>query len=141
MYEPLIGSLREDSALLATMWQEAESRLDEAPEGAPYVKMWWVTLAPNTSEPAAWAALVLGASGEVVCCNNYERGEWRGLGLYEQAYRRRHAILAALGMPAVTYIFAQPLALHLADGWRITGQGDSAEMGVPSHHWYELRWS
>lgn len=136
-YEQLFGPLRDDPGVLATMWQEAESRLNEVPG-----KRWTVAVAERDGRPAAaaaWAAALV-VDGELRCCNNYERPGFRGRGLYEAAYRVRHdTIVARCGLPAVTYVFEQPLALHLADGWRVTDEGVSSEPEVPAHRWVELR--
>lgn len=132
-YERL-GRIRDDEQLLADMWRDAEHVLDEHPG-----KRW--TVVSVGGMPVAWAAAtVVDADGQEVlrCSDNYER---RGLGrvahLYRVAYRRRHeTIVAAVGLPAVTYLFEQPIALHEADGWTRTGLTGTSDLG---HQWWELR--
>lgn len=136
-YEELVGPLRADADLLATMWQEAESRLDEAPG-----KRWCLAVVEHDGQlvAGAWAAAIVLPDGTLKCTNSYERPNFRGHGLYMAAYRHRHStIVRRHGGPAITYVYAQPLGLHLADGWNITDEGDSDEPDAPSHHWYELR--
>ena len=53
--------------------------------------------------------------------------------------QRHRTIVVSSPLPCVTYVFSDPVRLHLADGWRITDEGDSHEPDAPSHHWYELR--
>lgn len=135
-YEELIGPLRGDDELLAVMLSEAESRLDEEPG-----KQWFVAAVQQGDRwvAGAWACAVV-RDGLLWCCNNYERPGFRGNGLYGLAYDLRHAVLVeSCGLPAVTYIFVDPLQRHLDDGWRVTGEGDSNEPWAPSHHWFELR--
>ncbi|GGM27305.1 hypothetical protein GCM10011608_10080 [Micromonospora sonchi] len=135
-YEELIGQIRANPALLARMWADAEHRLDEPPG-----KTWTVAtvLYDGRWIPAAWAACIE-QDGLLRCCDNYEHPGWRGHGLYAAAYRHRHAtIVAPSRLPAITYLFAQPIPLHEADGWYRTGvRGISTAAGV-EHEWWEMR--
>lgn len=132
-YERVIGPLRRRRRLLARMWRDAESRLDEEPG-----KRWWVAVPRWRWLPPvamAWCAAVL-EQRRWRCVNSYDRPGFRWLRLYPAVYRVRHEHIRYL--PAVTYVYAQPLPLHLADGWQIVEQGDSSEIDAPSHHWYGL---
>lgn len=141
LYEDLLGQIRNDPALLARMWDDAESHLDEAPG-----KVWSVAAVTDHRgrwTPAAWAAAIEQTEdGRPVlkCCNNYERPGYRGHGAYAAAYAHRHTtIVAPSHLPGVTYLFRQPIGLHEADGWYRTGvQGVSTE-AAQSHEWWELR--
>lgn len=134
-YDALIGAVRADRALMATVWSDSESRMPESSG-----KVWYVAVVGGV--PAAWCAAET-VDGVLRCTDSYERHGYRGHGLYAAVYAYRHldAVLVAEreGMPAVTYVFAEPLALHLADGWVVTAEGDSAELDAPAHHWFELR--
>jgi hypothetical protein len=137
-YAELLGPVVADPDLLAQMWADAEA--DRGELVAPGTT--WVIAAVHAGgrrHPAAWAgATVIEEDGQqvlkLVC--SYEVPAWRGRGLYALAYAERHrTIVEPWSGPAVTYIFAQPLALHLADGWTVTGEGISND----GHAWYELR--
>ncbi|WBB94158.1 hypothetical protein [Verrucosispora sp. WMMC514] len=135
-YEELVGQIRTDPALLAAMWSDAEHRLIEHPR-----KVWSIATVREGGRwvPAAWACAVV--DGNVLrCCDNYERPGYRDRGLYEAAYRHRHTtIVAPYPLAAITYLFAQPIGLHMADGWYHTGvRGVSTEAGV-EHQWWKLR--
>lgn len=130
----LLGPVLADPALLARMWADAEATPDEL--AAPGTT--WVIATVHAGDhrvAAAWAgAIEEGETLKPVC--SYEVPAWRGHGLYARAYAERHrTIVEPWPGPAVTYVFADPLALHLADGWTATGEGDSEH----GHHWYELR--
>jgi hypothetical protein len=132
-YERHLGRIRQDEQLLADMWRDAEHLLDEHPG-----KRW--TVVSVGGMPVAWAAAtVVDADGHLLrCSDNYER---RGIGrvahLYRLAYRRRHeTIVAPAGLPALTYLFAEPIPLHEADGWVRTGLTGTSDLG---HQWWELR--
>lgn len=141
-YEPLISQIRDDRELRAQMWADAEHEFVEHPD-----KRWTFACvlrgrgAAGRWEPAAWcASRVEARDGErvLVCSDNYERrGDGRALGLYRDAYQRRHAdVVARTRLPALTYLFAQPLGLHEADGWYRTGVHGTSDHG---HRWWELR--
>lgn len=121
---------------MARIWADAESAMDDEPG-----KVWCVATvrAGGRRVAAAWAAAYeTEEHGQRVlkCCDNYEHPDWRGRGLYGLAYAWRHAtVLVPSGLPAVTYVFAQPVAKDEADGWVVTDEGDSAD----GHHWYEMR--
>jgi hypothetical protein len=140
-YEELLGPVREDRALLAQMWADAESRLDEEPG-----KSWCIAMVEvdGRQVAAAWAAAVEVEHQSGVrmlrCCNNYERPGYRGRGLYALAYAHRHAtVVRPSGMPAITWIFDQPRALHERDGWVVTDVGISREPDIEPHRWFEMR--
>lgn len=136
-YEDLIGRIRRDADLLAALWADAETRLEESPG-----KRWAVVAVDG--EPVAWAAARVTTIDGVltlVCSDNYEaRGVGRDRGLYQVAYRVRHAtIVAPSPLPGVTYLYRQPRPLHEADGWQLTGvHGVSTDAGEP-HEWWQLR--
>lgn len=129
-YEALIGQIRNDVLLLAQMRADAEHDLVEHLD-----KVW--TFVTVNGLVAAWCA-AQPVDGVLTCSDNYERrGVGRELGLYRVAYRHRHeTVVAPCELPAVTYLFAQPIALHEADGWRRTGLSGVSEHG---HRWWELR--
>lgn len=116
------------------MWADAESRPDEL--DVPGTR-WTVALAGGGL--AAWCA-ASPAGGVLRCHSNFEVPAYRGRGLYGRAYRERHrAVVLPCGLLAVTYLFAQPIGLHEADGWVRTGvSGVSFAAGEP-HAWWELR--
>lgn len=130
-YEQVIGGLRADADLLAYMWQAAESRLDEHP-----TKVWIVAVDPN-GRALAWCAYQPVGDGVVTCVNSFERPEVWGRGLYATVYAARHQLIR--WFDAVTYVYDQPLPLHLADGWVPFEEGWSSEPDAPSHHWTGLR--
>lgn len=134
-YEDLLGPVRAEAALLRQMWLDAESALDEAPG-----KQWVVAVVDGRA--GAWAAAYV-KDGTLHCVNSYE--VVRGRGLYAAAYRHRHdTIVAPWTGLAVTYVYDQPLPLHLADGWRLVQSGVSTVDepdgdGKTEHRWHELR--
>lgn len=131
-YEQVFGQLRPDRELLADLWAAAESRLPEHPD-----KTWIVAVEDGV--PVAWCAYepTSEQGAEVKCTDSYERREVWGRGLYGRAFWVRHRMVRRKS--AITYVFPEPLGLHLSAGWRITGEGWSREPGIDSHHWYELR--
>lgn len=138
-YEELIGQIRGNSTLLAQMWADAEHKLDEHPN-----KIWTVVVVADGDRkvPAAWAAATVEhrVDGPILrCSDNYEcRGPGRDHGLYAVAYAHRHrTVVEPAGIPAVTYLFAQPIARHEADGWYRTTT--CSDPGVEPHDWWELR--
>lgn len=144
-YEELLGPVRDDPALLRQMWLDAESELDEA-DG----KLWCVATVNVDGRwvAGAWAAAITEqVDGQMTlrCCNSYEVPAYRGRGLYAAAYAHRHAtIVAPWTGPALTYVYDQPLPLHLADGWRVTASGVSTVDepdgdGGTEHRWHEMR--
>lgn len=133
-YEEVISQLR-GSNLAAEMWADAEHILEETPG-----KVWTVILVSDDHPPmpAAWCASQITPDGVLRCSDNYERrGAGRRHGLYRLAYNWRHVTrVLPLGLAAVTYLYAQPLAIHEADGWYRTGTGGMSPHG---HKWWELR--
>lgn len=122
---------------LAEQWrQDAESRHEPDVSYA-------MVLADDV--PAAWAGWEMRA-GVLHCVSSYERrGPGRDLGLYATAYAHRHrAVVADWTGPAVTYLYEQPIPLHLADGWVHSGDrpgvdhGISDEPDAPPHRWWRL---
>lgn len=145
LYEELLSQIRDDPGLLQQMWQDAEHRLIEVPG-----KIWTIAVVWSEQErrwvPAAWAAAceVIDDAGRAVlrCSDNYERrGVGRDHGLHGAVYRHRHeTVVAPSGLPAVTYLFAEPIPPHERDGWYKTGLHDvSREPGIDEHPWWELR--
>jgi hypothetical protein len=136
-YADLLDQIRQDPTLAARMWADAESRPDEL----DLPGTWWsVALVWDEHRwvPAAWCAARV-EDGALRAFCNYEVPAWRNLDLYADAYRERHhAVLVPSGLPAVTYLFPEPIALHEADGWERTGREGSGELD--GHWWSELRW-
>ncbi len=139
-YASMMAQLAADP-LAAEWWQDAESGVDA---GVSYMM---VTVA---GRPAAWAGWQLIEGGTIVkCCNNYVRRGHRNQDpeLYKVAFLARHdQVLTRLGLPAVTYLFPEPIPLHLEYGWRLdTGPGSAgtsrAVRGGPLHHWRRLVWT
>lgn len=138
-YDALLGPVRADPALMRQVWEDSESRVPEEPG-----KVWCIAAVDGVA--AAWAAAYeteMDGRPVLRCVDSYERpGPGRELSLYAAAYALRHQALvlpaADRGVPALTYIFAKPLRLHLADGWQVTDEDDSHEPDAPSHHWFEL---
>ncbi len=137
-------------------WDDAESRADY---GVSYVVVYELD-EHGVEVPAAWAGWIQeldldqrfwnGAGGvEIVlrCCNNYVRHGFRNRtpDLYQLAYRHRHEhVVAKLGLPAYSYLYEQPIPLHLPDGWEyhtpIDQPGESrARPGGELHRWWEMR--
>jgi hypothetical protein len=139
-YARLLTRIRQDPALVAAMWADAESRPDELDRPGT---RWSVTLVEGSGQeaPAAWcAARQIEDRGVPVlkCHSNYEVPAWRGQGLYAAAYRERHRrVVHPSPLPAFTYLFPEPIGLHIADGWQTTGLTGPGE--VDGHTWWELR--
>lgn len=132
LYEPIIGGLRADTDLLDYMWQAAESRLDEHAD-----KVWIV--AARNGRALAWCAYEPSAGhadAGVKCTNSFERPECWDEDLYGIVYQARHEIIRHYR--ALTYVYGEPLPLHLWDGWTQVDDGWSGEPDAPSHHWYAL---
>lgn len=134
-YTALLAQITADPDLVDLMWEHAESRPTELDVPGTY---WSVALVDGS--PTAWCAACVQGDGTLRCHSNYERLGYRHRGLYAAAYRERHTtVITPSGLPAVTYLFAQPIPLHEADGWVRTGvAGVSCEAGEP-HDWWELR--
>lgn len=132
LYTDLLDRIRRDDELVAAMWTDAECRPDELDVPGTH---WTVTVAYDGT-PTAWAAARI-TDDVLQCHSNYEVRAWRGNRMYEAAYHARHwHVVHAYGLPAVTYLFAEPIGLHEADLWRRTGQTGVGETG---HQWWELR--
>lgn len=133
LYADLLARIRDDRDLVAAMWADAECRPDELDIAGTH---WTVTLTDDGT-PAAWCAARIQDDGVIKCHSNYETRAWRGCGLYEDAYHARHRdVILAYQRPALTYLFAQPIGLHEASGWRLTGKTGA---GTLRHQWWELR--
>lgn len=105
--------------------------------------------------PAAWAGWILEVDlaerfdgGAVLrCCNNYVRRGFRDRTpeLYAVAYRQRHEqIVQRLGLPAYSFLYEQPIPIHVADGWEyftpVGKPGESSPFpGGELHRWWEMR--
>lgn len=131
-YAALLDRIRADEWLVGRMWADAESRPDELDVPGT----WWTVVVVDGA-PAAWCAARLDG-GVLKCHSNYEHPAHRGRGLYAAAYRERHqTVVATAAVPAVTYLFRQPIPLHEADGWYRTGLEGPGEL--PDHWWWQLR--
>lgn len=119
----LIGQIEGDCALREDMWRDAEHLLPFPAEATVTVVAVWEG---GRRVPAAWCASrveqVQGVE-TLICSDNYERrGPGRRYGLYQVAYRYRHAtIVAPSPLPARSFLFPQPVAAHLGDGWYRVG--------------------
>lgn len=127
---------------LRSQWRaDAES---EHEDGISYVMVLDDDGTGRRHVPAAWAGYRI-EDGVLRCCNNYVRHGFRDRDpeLYEVAYRARHdLVVAGCGLPAVTYLFPEPIPLHLADGWELdtTPEGSGISRDIPGveHHWRRL---
>lgn len=144
-YEELTAHLREEP-LRTQWWNDAES------EHMPHVSYVMVLAedAAGRMVPAAWAGWYVKKTERVLkCCSNYVRHGFRDQSpdLYEVAYRERHLrVVLPLGLQAETFVFPEPVDLHLGDGWRKddsnAGRGVSrAYADGPVHYWRRLTWS
>lgn len=139
-YGVRLGQVSGDAELVARMWADAESRPFELAEPGT---RWSIALVDDGDGevPAAWCAVrEITEDGQPVLKGlcNYEVPAYRGHGLYLAAYRERHRrVVRPSVLPAVTYLFAQPIGLHLGDGWHHTGLTGPGEL--PDHQWWELR--
>ncbi|TDC63868.1 hypothetical protein E1258_09485 [Micromonospora sp. KC207] len=130
-YAWLLGSIRADPWLVARLWADAESTPDELDRPGT---VWCVALVGGA--PAAWCAATPDGAA-LRAHSNYEHPHHRGQGLYEAVYARRHRdVVQPARLPAVTYLFAQPIPLHEADGWQRTGVEGPGE--VDGNWWWEL---
>lgn len=136
-YDDLTAQLLAEP-LATEWWADAESKHED---GIEYV----MVLADGV--PAAWAGWRIEVDTDAFrrvlrCRNSYERrGPGRELGLYAHAYRERHErVVLTSGLPGLTYLYAEPIPLHEADGWVKTGVcGVSKVPGLKPHPWWELR--
>lgn len=126
---------------LRTQWHnDAES---EHVDGVSYV------VALVGGEPAAWAGWRIERDGTLRCWNNYVRHGYRDLDpdAYASVYAARHRdVVLRLGVPAETYLYPEPIPLHLADGWVIDPSPEASGTSHPYpdgpvHHWRRLTWS
>jgi hypothetical protein len=133
LYTDLLACVRRDGDLVAAMWADAEGDPDELDVPGTH----WSAALAEDGTPAAWCAARVQDDGTLKCHSNYEVRAWRGLGLYQDAYHARHRdVVRAYGRPAVTYLFAQPIGLHDANGWHRTGL---TGVGATGHRWWQLR--
>ncbi len=135
----LLGHLAAEP--LATQWWcDAESRVRDEPD-----RSYMVVYVGGVA--AAWAGWIVQGS-TLLCCHNYVRRSYRGRTpeLYGLAYRaRQHHVVDRLGLDAVTYLFPEPIGMHVADGW-VPDVGPDASgtsvpyPGGPVHRWQRLTW-
>lgn len=104
-----------------------------------------LTVAVVDGQPATWAGHQLVVEdGETVvkATDSYDRQPFRHLRLYPGVYAARQLLVEALceerGVDAVTYVYIDPLWLHI--GWTLRGFGTSRVPGLDPHDWYLLRW-
>lgn len=122
----------EDQELRRTIWAQAEDRL-ELPKG----KVWYVAVSEDAKDTRgiamAWSAYWPVKHG-IRCGSNYVREGFRGLGLWEETFIKRHEDTKL--MNAVTHLFPYPEALHEGYGWqRIPGDcGTSSEPDTEGPH-------
>lgn len=138
-YEYLLSAIRSNRALAHWLDQDAESKVGEL--DAPGTTWSVVYLRGERPEPVAWAAARHLPDGNLKGCCNYVRRDYRrediGVDLYRQAYMLRHRdVISKHAGPQETYLFAQPIPLHEADGWRKTGESGPGK--YPGNHWWRL---
>ncbi len=148
LHDELLATLSAEP-LATQWWRDAESRATPA---ASYMVVYMGEV------PAAWAGwFVEDHDGRRVlrCCDNYVRRGYRRRSpeLYTLAYRRRHRdVVRRLGLPAVTYLYPEPIGLHLRNGWVYDTSPGSAGVSTPypdqpagpdnpEHRWRRLRWA
>jgi hypothetical protein len=133
LYTDLLDRIRQDDALVAAMWTDAESRPDELDVPGTH----WTVALLEDSTPAAWCAARVQNDRLITCHSNYEPRAHRSRGLYAAAYHARHRdVIRAYRLPAVTYLFEQPIGLHERDGWHRTDLHGVSDLG---HRWWKLR--
>lgn len=122
------------------VWADAEIDMRAATRNPG--KIWWLAVEGDRvlAQCAAWPADMIRPLWE--CGHNYEYGHrGRAERYWPKVFAARQAWLVEHGLThrltAVTYVFDQPLALHLSAGWTLTGMQDVSEHG---HHWQELTW-
>jgi hypothetical protein len=118
----------------AEVWADAEIGLTTAehPE-----KVWWLAVDEN-ERVLAFCAAWPGEGGDTECGHNYELGHReRTERHWPTVFAARQLWLLHMGVSAYTYIFDQPLELHLAHGWRLDGDEGVSEL---DHHWQRLVW-
>lgn len=136
VYLKLFFPIRDDPELMARIWADSKSRLENGPGTR------WIVAAAYDSTgrrvAASWAASTV-RDGILRCTDSYERPGFRGFGLYELVHTVQHyAVVARWGGPAVTYVYEGPRALYAARGWRQTDSGVDREIpGNPA--WFEMR--
>lgn len=146
-FAALFGDLLTDRDFADQLWRDSETTIADLlgvktrhPQGPKLL-----TVAVVDGQPAAWAGhqLVI-EDGETVvkATDSYDRRGYRHLRLYPAVYAARQvlveAMCAELGVDAITYVYIDPLWLHV--GWRIEASGVSEVEGLDPHRWYRLRW-
>lgn len=143
----LFGDLLADRDFADQMWRDSETTVADllgvktANPAGPKL----LTVAVVDGAPAAWAGhQVVVEDGETVvkATDSYDRPPFWHLDLYPAVYAARQVLIEALccelGVDAVTYVYVDPLWLHV--GWRIVESGVSRVEGLDAHRWYLLRW-
>lgn len=127
-YTGFLRTIRQDRQLVRDMERDAEAYPAELDVPGTILAM-----VHEGAFPLAWAAVHLG-QGKAFC--NYERRGARGRGYYARAYRARHEeVISRATVPLRTFLFPEPIPLHLADGWSLSGLEGTGRFG---HHWREL---
>lgn len=117
------------------IWADAEHDMRRTAQMHPD-KIWWIAI--DDGRVLAWCAAWPGDGGEIVCGENYERrGPGRRLGAWQQVFAARQRWLRQQKRATVTWIFDQPVGVHLSAGWQRTGEQGVSEHG---HHWQKLTW-
>jgi hypothetical protein len=146
-----------DFAYDAFLWElqqeplRTEARVDadhEHYDGIRYTVVY--DLMRGVERPAAWAGFVsttIDGQPGLKCVNNYVRHSFRGgpIRYYDFAFHyRQQTILHTTGLPAETYLFPEPIPLHLAHGWITdtspTGTGIHRPDNGPARTWQRLTW-
>lgn len=135
-YERYLGPILD--APEPEIWADAEIDMRRQSQTDPD-KRWW--LAVRDGEVLAWCALWTANCGgyDWECGHNYERrGQGRECGAYRRVFLARQAWISPRRKPCTTWVFDQPVGIHLAHGWTRTCVYGVSEHG---HHWQKLVWS
>jgi hypothetical protein len=111
-------------------------------------KRWW--LAVKGGQVLAFCALwpdpdrPRWVSDQWIAGHNYERrGPGRHLQAYTAVFHARQGLISRRRYRCRTWIFDEPVGLHIAAGWRrAKTHYDPADVSErnPEHHWQELYW-
>jgi hypothetical protein len=120
----LVTGLRDDPRVRTYARRAADCDLAEQPG-----KTW--VLAVDERGVAAWCAYHPDAEG-LRCVDSVELPRAWGSGAYREAFLARHELVRR--QACTTYVYADPLALHLAHGWVVDGEGPVGD----GRTWYRL---
>lgn len=147
-FADLFGELLTDRDFADQMWRDSETTVADllGVKTAHPVGPKLLTVAVVDGQPAAWAAhQVVEVEGVTVvkATDSYDRPPFWHLELYPAVYAARQVLIEALcrelGVDAVTYVYVDPLWLHV--GWTLVESKVSRVEGLEAHRWYLLRWA